>query len=181
MKHNNNNHNNNIHTSLSRGFTIVELLIVIVVIGILASITIVAYNGDAGRAGDVAVQADLRNLAGKIMEYNIVNGQYPGGNYDLGITGIPVFHVNRSVYKAIYGGGNLFYCTGNINAKPEFYLLAKSKSETVYTYSSVSGAGTYVGSWGGYPTLCPAVGMASYSTAYGFYQGTDGGWYDWTK
>ena len=28
-----------------RGFTIVELLIVIVVIGILAAITIVAYNG----------------------------------------------------------------------------------------------------------------------------------------
>lgn len=31
--------------SNSRGFTIVELLIVIVVIGILAAITIVAYNG----------------------------------------------------------------------------------------------------------------------------------------
>jgi prepilin-type N-terminal cleavage/methylation domain-containing protein len=33
-----------------RGFTIVELLIVIVVIGILAAITIVAYNGVQTRA-----------------------------------------------------------------------------------------------------------------------------------
>ena len=34
----------------SRGFTIVELLIVIVVIGILASIVIVAFNGIQERA-----------------------------------------------------------------------------------------------------------------------------------
>lgn len=35
---------------LSAGFTIVELLIAIVVIGILAAITIVAYNGLQDRA-----------------------------------------------------------------------------------------------------------------------------------
>lgn len=35
------------------GFTIVELLIVIVVIGILAAITIVAYNGVQQRARDM--------------------------------------------------------------------------------------------------------------------------------
>jgi len=38
-----------------RGFTIVELLIVIVVIGILAAITIVAYNGIQQRATTAAV------------------------------------------------------------------------------------------------------------------------------
>lgn len=38
----------------ARGFTIVELLIVIVVIGILASITIVAYNGVTQRARNAA-------------------------------------------------------------------------------------------------------------------------------
>ena len=167
--------------SVKKGFTIVELLIVIVVIGILASITIVAYNGVAGRAGDVAVQSDLRNLAGKIMEYNIVNGQYPGGNYDLGITGIPNFHADRAAYKAVYGGGNLFYCTGLVNSNPEFAVLAMSASNHTYMYSSMGGGTTYTGTWGGYPTLCPAVGMSSYSTAYGFFQGSDGGWYGWTK
>lgn len=84
------------------------------VIGILAAITIVTYGGVVTKASNTAVQADLRNLAGKILEYNIVNGQYPGGNYNVGITGIPVFHTNRSVYKANYGDGNLFYCTGLI-------------------------------------------------------------------
>lgn len=47
----------------ARGFTIVELLIVIVVIGILASITLVAYNGIQQRAIRSSMSSDLRNAA----------------------------------------------------------------------------------------------------------------------
>lgn len=45
------------------GFTIVELLIVIVVIGILAAITIVAYNGIQDRARSGKAKADINQLA----------------------------------------------------------------------------------------------------------------------
>ncbi|MAU34063.1 hypothetical protein CL689_00655 [Candidatus Saccharibacteria bacterium] len=45
-----------------KGFTIVELLIVIVVIAILASITIVAFNGVQSQARDSKIQNDIRNL-----------------------------------------------------------------------------------------------------------------------
>lgn len=44
------------------GFTIVELLIVIVVIAILATISVVAYNGIQSRANDSRVTADLTSL-----------------------------------------------------------------------------------------------------------------------
>lgn len=44
------------------GFTIVELLIVIVVIGVLAAITIVAYNGIQQRSRDNIRKADLAAL-----------------------------------------------------------------------------------------------------------------------
>jgi prepilin-type N-terminal cleavage/methylation domain-containing protein len=59
------------------GFTIVELLIVIVIIGILAAITIVAYSGIQTRAKSSAVQDLVGLLSGKAKAYQAVTGQYP--------------------------------------------------------------------------------------------------------
>ena len=59
------------------GFTIVELLIVIVVIAILAAISIVAYNGIQNRGRASAAQSASNSLDKKAEIYNAVNGQYP--------------------------------------------------------------------------------------------------------
>src|SRR5665647_197053 len=60
-----------------RGFTIVELLIVIVVIGILAAITIVAYSNIQGRARDAKRQTDLSAIQQGLELYYVDNGGYP--------------------------------------------------------------------------------------------------------
>lgn len=59
------------------GFTIVELLIVIVVIGVLAAITIVAFNGIQSRAKSAKVQQDLKSMQKLVELYKAENGSYP--------------------------------------------------------------------------------------------------------
>lgn len=58
---------------MRRGFTIVELLIVVVVIAILASITIVAYSGIQQSSRDSIRKTDIANVAKAISLYNIDN------------------------------------------------------------------------------------------------------------
>ena len=66
-----------ITNSDNRGFTIVELLIVIVVIGILAAITIVAFNGIQQRARNTQVTSGVRTYIGAIKQYAVLNSGYP--------------------------------------------------------------------------------------------------------
>lgn len=59
------------------GFTIVELLIVIVVIGILAAITVVAYSGIQARAENSKTVSAVQAYKKALLHYAIDNGSYP--------------------------------------------------------------------------------------------------------
>jgi prepilin-type N-terminal cleavage/methylation domain-containing protein len=59
------------------GFTIVELLIVIVVIAILATLTIVAFNSVQQRARESSVKTALSQAKRKLETYKVDNGTYP--------------------------------------------------------------------------------------------------------
>lgn len=58
------------------GFTIVELLIVILVIAILAAISVVAYNGVQQRSRDSIRKSDLSTIAKLLSMYNVNRGNY---------------------------------------------------------------------------------------------------------
>ena len=77
----------------ARGFTIVELLVVIVVIGILASISILAFNGIQERAHNTARYHELKAWVKHYELYRATYGAYPamttGQSYCLGY-GFPV-------------------------------------------------------------------------------------------
>ncbi|MEP7204704.1 MAG: prepilin-type N-terminal cleavage/methylation domain-containing protein, partial [Candidatus Saccharibacteria bacterium] len=64
----------------SRGFTIVELLVVIVVIGILAAISIVAYSGIQNRAIIANLTSDLSSAATQLRLFQVDNGSFPSSN-----------------------------------------------------------------------------------------------------
>ncbi len=65
------------HREYRRGFTIVELLIVIVIIGILATITIVSFNGIQAKARDSQRLQDAKTIVQALEIYKTQNGVYP--------------------------------------------------------------------------------------------------------
>lgn len=72
-----------------KGFTIVELLIVVVIIAILAAITIVAYNGIQNRANTSAAQSQAASIVKKFEALNAIKGAYYSTN-GAGVTGAQI-------------------------------------------------------------------------------------------
>lgn len=59
------------------GFTIVELLIVIIVIGILAGLVITMFSGIQEKARDTERQTDLQAMHGQLESFFAQKGYYP--------------------------------------------------------------------------------------------------------
>ena len=109
----------------NEGFTLIELMIVIAIIGILAAIAIPQFSAYRKRSYDSAAQADLRNAATAQEAYFVDNSRYCGtedtligGTYGLYITnagGVSVVFTIESasnqsyVMKAFHPSGNESY------------------------------------------------------------------------
>jgi general secretion pathway protein G len=59
------------------GFTIVELLIVIVVIGILAAITVAVFSGAREKSQVNRASAELSSLRKAMLSYKVLNAELP--------------------------------------------------------------------------------------------------------
>lgn len=64
-------------TRKQQGFTIVELLIVIVVIGILAALVITTFTGIQQKARNTERTTDIKAIHGQVEAYFAQNGSYP--------------------------------------------------------------------------------------------------------
>lgn len=60
-----------------RGFTIVEIMIVVVIIAVLASVTLVVYNNVQNQSADTKRQNDIILLRNALKKYHDENGEYP--------------------------------------------------------------------------------------------------------
>lgn len=156
------------------GFTIVELLIVIVVIGILAAITIVAYNGIQKRTYEATVQSDLANLAKKL---ELVKLDTSDNLYPLILTQSMGFSFSKSSYKT--DRNNIYYAVSPDRSQYAVGAVTKAGDASgFYLFNGVIQVSTSV-----YDTGTKAlVNAATSQVGYGWNSTTSiGSWQAWVN
>lgn len=128
----------------SSGFTLIELMIVIVIIAILSSFTIMSYAGQLKRSRDGKRQADLENIRSALEIYRTDCGHYPP---------------SISFGGSLVGDGGTTSCTVTNQ-----YMASVPNDPKSGSYGYVAGTNTY--------TLCAnlevCVGCSTYCGTYNY-------------
>lgn len=118
------------------GFTVVELLIVIVVIGIIATITVISYSGIQEKSIRNTVEADLRSASSALETAKSKSGGYPTTKpADLPKS-------NGTEYTYVYYGTSKSFCLAATTTEgdiPSIYLTSDNSTIKEGTCSAPTG------------------------------------------
>lgn len=136
------------------GFTIVELLIVIVIIAILATITVVAYNGIQVRASNTQTIHTVSEYVKALSIYAADKGDYPAtsGCLGEGYPGSPPRCLSQSGLSACFGTGSSQGMGMNVALKPYMGNLPEPSMQ-----AAVCGGTTYIGAYAAYVSASRTV------------------------
>jgi prepilin-type N-terminal cleavage/methylation domain-containing protein len=112
-------------SSLKKGFTLIEMLIVVAIIGILASVVVIGIGPAQQRARDSRRASDLKQIQTSIELYYNKNGAYPTGGTDgemswadftaaivaanIGVNKLPTDPVSANTYEYGAAGNGTTY------------------------------------------------------------------------
>jgi general secretion pathway protein G len=111
----------NVESKVRGGFTLIEVLLVVVIIGILAAVAIPRLGGRVKQAQIAAAQADVNNIGMALRLYEVDNGAYPQGSLQALVTSpgsAPNWrgpYLEKGVPNDPWGNAYIYTCPGSHN------------------------------------------------------------------
>lgn len=116
------------------GFTVVELILVVVVISILAAITIVAFTASQEKSRNATRVTDLKRMQEAVETYRAQNGTYPTTNNAWrGRCSVPTVAVSTTVYIPSIAAGGYYDGGSTLPLDPKWKLASDNRC---YMYRS---------------------------------------------
>jgi general secretion pathway protein G len=121
-----------LNTKFYQGFTLVEMMITVAIIGILAAIAIPAYNNYIERARVSSAVSDIAAMSVQIEQYFVENRVYPDSLADVKLNGkldpwgMPYGYLN--LLKNGNGGARRDKYLNPLNSDFDLYSLGKDKN-----------------------------------------------------
>jgi prepilin-type N-terminal cleavage/methylation domain-containing protein len=164
---------------MRRGFTIVELLVVIAVIAILATIVIVGYGAVIGNANDGSVKSDLQKIDDAMKQAALDNGGiFPNTASEMQLLNLKL---SPGAYNTT-NQANIYLCTSL--SQTTYAIMAMSTSGNRFVIKSDTGITQYSGNvvWdandiNGDATCASIDSSFDYSGVAGI---NNGSWSSWT-
>ena len=166
-----------------QGFTIIELLIVIVIVGILVAVSVVSYNGITKQAEDTAVKSELTQVTKKMQleqikkasgnSENNFNTSWLDSNIKLSFNNYSKTndYSVAIVSEPTYNNGVL--------VDTKWWLTGVTKSGQVFIISPTGEVTQWDGEWyitGGCGIQTPVNSLNTFSSAAFFYDSTQQKW-----
>lgn len=120
------------------GFTITELLVVIVVVAILAAVTVVAFRGIQQRAALTALKADSSSIAKKLELFKVDAGDFPASISDCPVPAATTMcaDTQSALNGSYFAFGSLvaprFYSALHNTSTPAYEIVVKNDSQFYY-------------------------------------------------
>lgn len=123
-----------------KSFTLMEILIVVVFIGIISTIAISSYQAVIYRSKNKVCELNVRGLTAVVKQYALENGRMPGPTLDFTYENLAKYGAKKNMFECPLRPGQHSYIVNDLLHGYSWELLSDSES-IIFEASSHSNSG----------------------------------------